>query len=144
MGEKTFLALEKPIVNRLKAYLPSSMTVSTAEDLTSLVKHNVLHPAVFVIYGGMRIAPIETLTQIEDQWLTVVVVPHSNVRDGSAARRNAGPLLNKVWNALIRFRPEVGYSQFLPATPPDPVYKTEFGYFSLLWTTQFTPNQNSE
>jgi hypothetical protein len=137
------LGVEPLIVARLEEKLAAHDPrphILTAPDLADVAEEKQLTPAVHVVYGGMRIAQDDghgSYIELEQTWYTVIAVRNlRDMRKGSAARADAGELLDAVFRALTGWKPGLDIRALRPATAPRAAYSGGFGYYPLAWTTR--------
>ncbi len=137
----SLLALETPLVERLKATLPAAVQVLTAADLANVAEGSQPTPAVHVVYDGYRVRDDGALLVIEETWATVIAVRNARAgREGRGARQDAAGLVAQVLPALHRFQ-VAGYRPLRLVNPQArPGYSAGYAYVPLYWGTTFTPD----
>jgi hypothetical protein len=138
-----YLALEEPLVQRVRSAVPEFKAVVTAAELTAIEQMRQQTPAAIVVYDGDAV-PQTPESEARDgerqiaiqRWLVVIAV--QNVRDtrgGTSARREAGPLMSKTMAALKGWQPPVAGVRKLRRGDgvPGPAFDSGFGYFPLLF-----------
>jgi len=150
MAIDDYLAPEASIVARLQEpdRLPEGWRVLTAPDVQAVRASRLPDRRVEVVYAGDLSVDAEadgSIVTIEHLWLAVVVI--KNVRDlrqGRAARSEAGPVMINVLNALRRrqgqpvWRPAPGWSPLVPRKSGyKATYADGFGYYPLGFATKF-------
>lgn len=138
-----FFALEALILERLKAAsLPGVRKVGTAADIAAVAEAQQTTPAVYLIYGGYRPTQMREgsggrVQELEQTWVAVVAV--RNVRDmaGTAAREDAGPIINAVLASLQGWKPTADFRELHLSDPPPPEFTEGFGYYPLAFQTRF-------
>lgn len=137
MTAPDFLALEAPLIARLREHLPGSVHVLGRHDLGAITEGAQPTPAVHVLYRGYRPRQSDTamIEEFDLLWLTVVAVRNAATLDsGAAARADAGPLMSAVIEVLGPWVPPLpGYQSMHLADAPDVGYQAGFGYFPLGW-----------
>lgn len=140
------LMLEPLIVDRLIEGLGNSVRqVATRKQLADVLEAQQVDPAVHVIYAGDRIPTGANdrgnggvPQKVSQQWLTVVAVRNAATQSsGQAVRADAGPLITQVKQLMAGWQPDDQFTAFKRAQPPAPAYSGTFGYFPILWTTEF-------
>ncbi len=139
-----YLAIEEPLVERLREAVPELVTVTTAAELEDVANlRQKPPPAAIVIYDGDDVPQTPQSEAARGQrqvvlqrWLVVIAV--QNVRDqrqGSSVRREAGPLMVKVIRAVAGWQPPVPNTRPLMRAPgtPGPAFEAGYGYFPLLF-----------
>ena len=132
-----FLAVGEHIAHRLRERLHDDIRVLTTGDMTAVRQQPA--NSVQVVYDGYQPeAPRGSLTGVTQSWLTVVCVHDTKTagRADEGTRSAAGPLLDDVLAALLRYRVPGCRPLTLAATFP-PVYGGGFAFFPLAWETDF-------
>lgn len=138
-----FLALEDLIITRIRTGMPELVACGSYLTLTTL-QHALLHfPSAWVGYGGYQIegSPLANgaVQQIRQIWnVTLVVRSAADPGDGSEIRNSAGPLLAKILQLLMGWKPhdKVRSLELVPA--PDPDYGDGVGMFHLSFATSIS------
>ncbi len=137
------LALEEPIVTRLREEIEELKTVTTAAELEDVANMRQRPtPAAIVIYDGDDVLqqPDATVGRgahdvVLQRWLVVLAI--QNVRDqrhGSAMRRDGGPLIRRVMDALRGWQPPVGgVRPLVRVSAPGPAFEAGYGYFPIMF-----------
>jgi hypothetical protein len=135
-----YLELEPIIIERWKTQMPELVNVVAIADLPDIMQVSQSVPAGIVYYDGDNIG---TNTDrgasqgVDQRWALVVAVRNvRDVREGSAARQEAGPLISKTLNVIAGWKPKEGYKEFRRISGPGPAYTKGFAYFPLLFSTR--------
>lgn len=126
-----FVTVEQKIVERLKAAVPG-VTVTTAAELARVQELRQKAPAVFVVYAGFvpgqEIKNVPTVQQIVIRFDVVVTTKNAaGAGVGTAARDDAGPLVQSVIEALIGL--PVGGGKYLRLSDSGPAeYDAGYAY----------------
>ncbi|UGA40345.1 hypothetical protein JOS77_14065 [Chromobacterium haemolyticum] len=132
------LALGVHLVARLRAEITGVRTIEQRGEMDDLVTGNQISPALYVIYQR-DVLPSDSQSAdahnlIQQYWLVVAVMQGNN----AAAFDKAGQLLAQVRDALLGWSPDFSYYDKLKAaTPPPALYQDGFGYYPLLFTSDF-------
>lgn len=144
--QDNFLAIETPLVERLKAQLADlspKVHVLTANDTAGVEESKQLTPAVQVTYLGYDIQSIPPMdasaVRITQHWLIWVCVRNvREARSGAAARNAAGALALRVLQALLGFVPIQGEPAIRPEHSQARSGASEAGFYylplSFSWT----------
>jgi hypothetical protein len=128
-----FLALEALMVDRLAAELPPTVRVMRAADMTSAKAG--APETVFVMFNGFRPKePRGALVEVEQDWLTVVMLRNQKTLSADGARAEAGPVMAAVIDALLHHT-FTGYKRLRLSSGPPPVYEGGMALFPIGWTT---------
>ena len=107
---ENYFAIEKPLVDRVKAVLPDVQYVVTAEDAETAKEWRKAPKAAHVIYVGDEIGQGSAMqggggVQLTSQlWMVVLQVKHAGtVQNGAGARVVAGPLIWQLLQGLVDF-----------------------------------------
>jgi hypothetical protein len=105
-----FFAAELPLLERLKAKVPTAATVVSGVDMAGLQKMPFALPAIYVMFNEYRVTQQQILTgkvQVEEVWLIVVAARNLvTAQTGLTARQEAGPLLAQIIQAISGWMPE--------------------------------------
>lgn len=136
-----FSQLEDRIVELLKAAVAGmspAVHVFTSAELEDVREAAQLTPALHVISDGFR--PIESghrAARLEHQWYVVAAVRNvSTQRSGTAARREAGPLLAKAMSALLSEHLPGAAKPLELAPAPRGRYTSGHFYLPSAWTAE--------
>ena len=141
-----YLEVGELMVERLKATLGASFRLIAGESsLASVSDTGDYAPAAFVIYGARTTAQRGEIrggnTLIDQIWIVACIFPNYDPqpgRSGDETRREAGPALAKVIQALHGWRPGRGHQamEFLQ----DDRYADETGQtiWALAFSSRFT------
>lgn len=147
--QDNFLAIETPLVERLKAQLADlspKVHVLTANDTAGVEEAKQLTPAVHVTYLDYDIQSIPPMdasaVRITQHWLIWVCVRNvRDVRSGAAARNAAGALALRVLQALLGFVPIQGEPAIRPEHAQARSGASEAGFYylplSFSWTSSY-------
>lgn len=141
-----WLAAEELIVDRLKDQVAELRTVTTAAELAAVAEmRQKPTPSAIVVYDGDDV-PTNPQSQAKQgarhkavqRWLVVLAVKNvADQRAGSSARRDAGPLIAKIMNALAGWQlPLPGVRPLSRAGSPGPAFEKGYGYFPILFTAE--------
>lgn len=141
-----YLFLEDLFIARIKDTVPGLKTVDGLPDLQAVTDEADAAPAAYVIYlgdstpSGPSNQGGEKKVQLVKQYWAVVLTVYTadpNGR-GSAARKEAGPLLGKIINSLTGWEPASGVSKLTRAPKQAPAqYSNSLLMFPLIFTTDF-------
>ncbi|MBF0368581.1 MAG: hypothetical protein HQL52_03900 [Magnetococcales bacterium] len=141
-----FLAAEKPILQRLKEEIPGAHVLPMG-DLGGLQERGQVTPAIYL--SIVTTTPKNTRTPHSGQlmrqvWaVTVVARSYRDVKGGSGAREQAGPLIHQVITTLSSWAPQVEGDTYtplcMPENEPHQVDHSESGfiYYTLFFNTEF-------
>ena len=119
--------------------------VLTRAELADVKESAQRTPAVYVIYGGYRIAQdIGTAWELDHTWYVVAAVRNvAAARSGQAARQDAGALATHVVGALAGAQVQGATQTLKLITPPPARYSGGFQYLpsAFLATTVFRKPQ---
>ncbi|HCF9240803.1 TPA: hypothetical protein NI607_005261 [Pseudomonas aeruginosa] len=141
-----YLFLEPLLIERIRSEVSGLAIVSGLPDLATLDEQSQASPCVYVIYLGDEVGTgadhqgggraIQTVVQ---HWAAVLTVFYADaVNDGEGARREAGPLLGRLLQALTGWSParDVGALARSPQASPAS-YSNGYFYFPLVFTARF-------
>lgn len=138
-----FLAPEPHLVALLKAALVDrvpAVHVLTEADLAGVQEAAQFVPAVHVVWNGFRVLEASTRgdkARLEHTWLCVAAVRNvAGVRNGEAARRDAGELLARAGAALMGAVVPNTAGPFRLAPAPRGSFSNGFFYLPLAFTVQ--------
>ncbi|WP_153116025.1 phage tail terminator protein [Rhodocyclus tenuis] len=134
-----FLADEEAIVERLKAAVPALRHVEERVDTESAAGQDSPSPAAFVEYIGSRLpqgdgaqAGDGLLQEIQLGFMVTLVVRRAG-SDGRRLRREAGPLISEIFQALAGWLPDQEGRPLSCAAINRPAYKQNYAYFPLVF-----------
>ena len=123
--QTNFLALEEPLIERVRVRVPALVRIGAGGDLQSANAVRGKMPAAFILWRGNQVQPsrggesvAQTLYQI---WSIILLITLATV-DGGAARRVAGELISQVDAALHGWRSEVDGVGALERVGGDPPF----------------------
>lgn len=146
MEAADYLYLEQLIIDRVRDQVQGLTDVLGIPDLASLDEERQIAPAVYVIYLGDEVGTgvqhqggrgaIQTVTQ---NWAVVLTVYYADARgDGHGARREAGPLLGSLLQALSGWVPDGATAPMKRAPQQAPVaYANGYFYYPLVFQASF-------
>lgn len=132
------LALGAHLVARLRAEITGVRTIEQRGEMDDLSSGSQISPALYVIYQR-DVLPRDSQSAsaqnvIQQCWLVVAVMQGNN----AVAFDKAGQLLAQVRDALLGWSPDFShYDKLEAATPPPALYQDGFGYYPLLFTSDF-------
>lgn len=144
-----YFAAEQPIIDRVKAIAPELRGVLPAVDTFTILERVQIEPAAYVMYSGDLVADDsdESTGQVVLQRWTVVLSGR-NVRDqagGFLHRQVMGPLMARIAQGLIGWRPADGFGEMRKTTTADqPFYREGYGYFPQTFVIPFLLIGSSE
>ncbi|MHB9021304.1 MAG: phage tail terminator protein [Halothiobacillus sp.] len=141
-----FFDLEPLMVARLMAPVETIKGhVLSMADWVGAQESGLPKPSVRVTYHTLGINADASTTVVEQTWLTVIAVQNvKGIKSGTAARNDAMPFVDTVFDLLDHWRIGNGFKQLMPVTPPvrGSIYMGVL-YVPLAWKTSFTrDNQN--
>lgn len=135
-----YLMAEQAIIERLQAQLTELRAVYAVADTATLTEAQQQTPNAQVFYhrdvvdstpGGQR---GQGRAQLVHQIFCVVLAVRNvrDVRGGTGARNEAGPILTRIIQALAGWKPSEHHDALRRVTPPIAVaYETGFRYYPL-------------
>ncbi len=142
--QENFLALEPLIVARLKEQLADitpKVHVLTAFDLAGVEESKQFTPAVHVIFGGYAVVSTPRsdgrAVRVSQKWIACPVVRNVHAaRSGMATREDAGTLAQRVFQALLGFKPCNDITALQASHAPSGSYTPGFFYLPLAFTVE--------
>ncbi len=128
-----WLALEPHMVALLQRAvfgMTPAVHVLTRADLAA-VKESAQHtPAVHIVYGRTRVMEVVgTRMRLRHTWYAVAAVRNAaGTQSGQAARADAGPLVERMVNALFGAALPGATTTLEPADAPPPLFSAGFLY----------------
>jgi len=136
--------VEAALIAHIGDTVGSLKKVLGAADLAGVQERQQVTPAVHVIYQGDDVPTGQhdrgyfgSPQVVHQRWLVAVAVRNvRGIREGTAMREEAGPILAQVITALEAWQPPAPWRPMKRAPSPPPWYSNGFGYFPLLFTTE--------
>lgn len=146
-----YLYLEPLIIERVRESVPGLADVAGIPDLASVDEARQVTPAVYVVYLGDDVGggaqhqgsrgAIQTVTQ---NWAVVLSVHYADATgSGEGARKEAGPLLGALLQALSGWLPDGATAPMKRAPQQAPVaYANGYFYYPLVFQASFVYPRN--
>ncbi|HKJ94853.1 MAG TPA: hypothetical protein VKA32_04410 [Gammaproteobacteria bacterium] len=139
-----YLAVESALIAQIKAIEQGFKAVLGAADLQGLQQRQQITPAAHVVYQG---DDLPTGSQdrgvygkpqrVMQRWIVAVAVRNvRGIRQGTAVREEAGPLMATLIEGLEGWQPPSPFRPLKRAPSPPPWFSEGFAYFPLLFTTE--------
>lgn len=132
---ENFLAIEAALLQRIQSGIQGLAAVGSYLTLTSLQHGALVFPSVWVGYGGYQPEgePMAggKVQQIRQVWHVTLVVQADNDPGGASVRNTAGPLLTKILQLLMGWKPGENFRPFELIHAPEPDYGDGVGMFHL-------------
>ncbi|MBF0371756.1 MAG: hypothetical protein HQL52_20165 [Magnetococcales bacterium] len=141
---ENYFAAETLIIERLKDQVTDLRVVQGAGSAEEVFKGSRAMPIVHVLHDGDEASEDGSHRAGEDQlvvqrWLIILSVQsHRESADGLAVRKEAGPLLMAITNALQGWKPTTGLTPLIKVSSPAARYQDNHGHFFLAFTTRIT------
>ncbi|MBF0189786.1 MAG: hypothetical protein HQL99_01390 [Magnetococcales bacterium] len=131
-------AAEHPILERLRLRIPAFRQVCAARSLEEIPAFTGTTPALYVLFDGHKpLVHAGHEQALEQRWLMVVAVRNGREADrGEGERREAGPLLWQVCQALVGWRPGPDHGPFRVSTTPGALVAEGVALFPLRFATR--------
>jgi len=141
-----YLFLEPLLIERVRAEVAGLALVGGVPDLASVAERQQLSPAVYLIYLGDELGTgpkaqgglgqVQTVSQL---WAAVLALYCADPNgEGSGARREAGPLLGQLLNALTGWTARADVTPLTRRQGPSEVaYADGYFYYPLVFQTSF-------
>lgn len=130
------LAPERAIVDRLNKRM-SDVAVRRSSSLPELLQTDKPQSnTIYIVFGGGNVQPRGSSSVLDLRWVAVVAARNvGDVRGGSKARDDAGPLCARVIQALQNWTPCAGFSALLLVATEAPVLVDSYFLYPLVFAT---------
>lgn len=141
-----YLFLEPLLVERVRAEVPGLARVGGVPDLAAVADRQQASPAVYLIYLGDELAAgpqaqggqgrVQTVKQL---WAAVLALYCADASgEGEGARREAGPLLGQLLQALTGWTPRADVTPLTRRQgPAEMAYADGYFYYPLVFQASF-------
>lgn len=147
MSDFDYLFLEEVFIQRIRDKVTGLLFVGGIPDVQVLEDQQQYSPAVYVIYLGDAIGtgaasrggPGSRVQKVEQHWAFVLALTAADATGtGEQARRQAGPLLGQLIEAITGWQPTPDTAALQRAARQAPVsYSDGYFYYPLVFTTTF-------
>jgi hypothetical protein len=135
-----FMALEPLLVARLRAEVPDLKDVFTAREADAALSRRELSPVAHVVYGGFQIAEVlhgGLAARLAQTWLIVISATSAKgQRTGAGPREIAGPVMARVMEVLLGWKPSRDFGRLLLSASPQARHVDGFSYFPMTFSAQ--------